>query len=338
MTQPRWSLAGAEYGRGEGSSATDFEPRSRTLQEVSSPGLYDPGVGKQVPLKERVRLGEITDSSRAVADRGCRLDDRLEDGLTGLLTETLIGHGQRCYLPGPGERHVNANPIGPIRQAGQSIPSARRGRTGQTVATNWPNIFRHPRARTSDRVQTMRVVSHVLMRASDVRTIEPVRAGTAIPPESVLPRRPHQRCDGVSDDGRCGPISFRHAPHRLSVERSDRYCLPPRSDRTESRGTRAYVALSVEAAELTALFTPQIQVIGRRPAGVAAAPSSRSPAARSRRSRRSCRSGAGSGRALSPRSIPASSAAPAHRRTRCCGRCRFSRRALAGSQGAAGDR
>jgi hypothetical protein len=139
MTQPRWSLAGAEYGRGEGSSATDFEPRSQTLQAVSSPGLYDPGVGKQVPLKERVRLGEITDSSRAVADRGCRLDDRLEDGLTGLLTETLIGHGQRCYLPGPGERHVNANPIGPIRQAGQSIPSPAEGelakpsqRTGRT--------------------------------------------------------------------------------------------------------------------------------------------------------------------------------------------------------------
>jgi hypothetical protein len=58
------------------------------------------GVGNEIPLKKRVRLGEVTDSSRAVADVGSRLDDRLEDGLTGLLTETLISHTRRRYLPG----------------------------------------------------------------------------------------------------------------------------------------------------------------------------------------------------------------------------------------------
>src|SRR4051794_13701770 len=67
---------------------------------MSSPGLYYPGVGNQVPLKERVRLGEITDSSRTVTNRGRRLDDRPEDGLTGLFTETLLGHDRPRYLPG----------------------------------------------------------------------------------------------------------------------------------------------------------------------------------------------------------------------------------------------
>jgi hypothetical protein len=61
---------------------------------LSSPGLHHPSVGNQVPLEERVCLGEITNSSRAVADRGSRLDYCLEDGLTGLLTETLIGHAR----------------------------------------------------------------------------------------------------------------------------------------------------------------------------------------------------------------------------------------------------
>jgi hypothetical protein len=60
--------------------------------QLSSPGLRYPGVGDQVPLKERVRLGEITDSTRTVTHCGSRLDDRPEDGLMGLLTETLIGH------------------------------------------------------------------------------------------------------------------------------------------------------------------------------------------------------------------------------------------------------
>ncbi|MDF2746487.1 MAG: hypothetical protein K0S98_771, partial [Propionibacteriaceae bacterium] len=32
------------------------------------------------------------DSTWTVTDRGSRLDDRPEDGLMGLLTETLIGH------------------------------------------------------------------------------------------------------------------------------------------------------------------------------------------------------------------------------------------------------
>ena len=59
---------------------------------MSSPVPHYPGVGNQVPLKERVRLGEIMDSRRAVTDPGSRLDDRPEDGFTGLLTETLIDH------------------------------------------------------------------------------------------------------------------------------------------------------------------------------------------------------------------------------------------------------
>jgi LUD domain len=72
--------------------------------------LHYAGVGNQVPLKERVRLGEITDSSRAVANRGSRFDDRLEDGLTGLLTETLISHIRRGYLFGnqPGDANRRA--------------------------------------------------------------------------------------------------------------------------------------------------------------------------------------------------------------------------------------
>ena len=46
---------------------------------------YEINVLGEIPLEERVRLGEITDSRRAVADVGSGLDDRLEDGLTGLL-------------------------------------------------------------------------------------------------------------------------------------------------------------------------------------------------------------------------------------------------------------
>ena len=68
--------------------------------QLSSPRMHYPGVGNEIPLEERVRLGEITDSRRAVADVGSGLDDRLEDGLTGLLTETLISHARRRYLPG----------------------------------------------------------------------------------------------------------------------------------------------------------------------------------------------------------------------------------------------
>ena len=60
--------------------------------QLSIPGVHYSGVGNQVSLKECVRLGEITDSTRTVTDRGSRLDDRPEDGLMGLLTETLIGH------------------------------------------------------------------------------------------------------------------------------------------------------------------------------------------------------------------------------------------------------
>ena len=69
------------------------------LRLCSSPVLHDPGVGDEVPLEKRVRLGEITNSGRAVTDRGSRLDDRFEDRLTGLLTETLTGHG--LTLPPP---------------------------------------------------------------------------------------------------------------------------------------------------------------------------------------------------------------------------------------------
>ena len=79
-----------------GSSSTGLRaPVPNLAGQMSSPGLHYPGVGNQVPLKERVRLGEITDSSRTVTDRGSRLDDRPEDSLTGLLTETLIGHDRR---------------------------------------------------------------------------------------------------------------------------------------------------------------------------------------------------------------------------------------------------
>jgi hypothetical protein len=81
-----------EHGE-KGSSAPQLPGAVPNLVgQLSSPGLRYPGVGDQVPLKERVRLGEITDSTRTVTDRGSRLDDRPEDGLMGLLTETLIGH------------------------------------------------------------------------------------------------------------------------------------------------------------------------------------------------------------------------------------------------------
>src|SRR6187431_3062031 len=78
----------------------DFGPSPDRSGELSSPRMHYPGVGNEIPLEERVRLGEITDSRRAVADVGSGLDDRLEDGLTGLLTETLISHARRRYLPG----------------------------------------------------------------------------------------------------------------------------------------------------------------------------------------------------------------------------------------------
>src|SRR6478609_922187 len=79
---PSWS-AGSEQRRGKSSSGLV---------------LHYPGIGNQLPLKQCIRLGEVTDTSRAVADRGSRLDDRFEDGFTGLLTETLIGHVRRRYL------------------------------------------------------------------------------------------------------------------------------------------------------------------------------------------------------------------------------------------------
>jgi hypothetical protein len=44
--------------------------------QLSGLVLHYPGVGNQLPLKQRIRLGEGTDS-RAVADCGRRLDDRL---------------------------------------------------------------------------------------------------------------------------------------------------------------------------------------------------------------------------------------------------------------------
>jgi hypothetical protein len=71
-------------------------PRVRPVPNVggqsSGPGLHDAGVGDQVSLEERVCLGEVTDTGRAIADGRRRLDDRPEDGFTGLLTETLIDH------------------------------------------------------------------------------------------------------------------------------------------------------------------------------------------------------------------------------------------------------
>ena len=52
-------------------------------------------------LEERVRLGEVTDTGRAIADGRCRLDDRSEDGVTGLLTKlkTLIDHPDDATFP-----------------------------------------------------------------------------------------------------------------------------------------------------------------------------------------------------------------------------------------------
>ena len=44
---------------------------------LSGPVLHYTGVGHKLSLKQRVRLREITDPSRAVAHRGGRLDDRL---------------------------------------------------------------------------------------------------------------------------------------------------------------------------------------------------------------------------------------------------------------------
>jgi hypothetical protein len=111
---------------------------------MSSPVPHCPGVGNQVPLKERVRLGEIMDSRRAVTDPGSRLDDRPEDGFTGLLTETLIGHDRRRYLPGrqappcPTGRHHRCqsgchamartlHPVpGPLRQLRHALLTRRR--------------------------------------------------------------------------------------------------------------------------------------------------------------------------------------------------------------------
>jgi hypothetical protein len=78
--------------------------------------LHNAGNGEEIPLQKGVRLGEVADSCRAVAHVRCCLDDRLEDGLVGLLAETLIGHGGRRYPPAPAgspgspDRHVRTAP------------------------------------------------------------------------------------------------------------------------------------------------------------------------------------------------------------------------------------
>jgi hypothetical protein len=89
---------------------------------------YD--VGNQVPLRERVCLREITDSSRAVADGGCRLDDRLEDRLTGLLNEILIGHAGRRYVPRP----ANSTAAKPAN----STAAKPANSTAAKPASGWP--------------------------------------------------------------------------------------------------------------------------------------------------------------------------------------------------------
>ena len=84
------------------------DTRSLASQQFSGPWLYDASVGDQVSLEERIRLGQVTDPGRAIPDGRRRLDDRLEDGLAGLLGKTLIDHAGRRYLPG---RFVGPTPI-----------------------------------------------------------------------------------------------------------------------------------------------------------------------------------------------------------------------------------
>jgi hypothetical protein len=145
---------------------------------MSSPVPHYPGVGNQVPLKERVRLGEIMDSRRAVTDPGSRLDDCPEDGFTGLLTETLIGHDRRRYLPGrqappcPTGRHHRCqsgchamartlHPVpGPLRQLRHALLIRRRPPPCPSVALCTLRAKRSPhRGRRQDRGRAL-VVMH----------------------------------------------------------------------------------------------------------------------------------------------------------------------------------
>lgn len=82
-----------------------------------------------VALKQRVRLGEITDSDWAGASIRCGLDDCLENGFAGLFTE-LIRHGPQRYAPQPYE--------GSIRRRALRIPSP-----ADTDRCGWPYLLFH---------------------------------------------------------------------------------------------------------------------------------------------------------------------------------------------------
>ena len=56
---------------------TSIVSRPAPSATLSGLALHHTGVGNELSLEQRVRLREITDPSRAVADRGGRLDDRL---------------------------------------------------------------------------------------------------------------------------------------------------------------------------------------------------------------------------------------------------------------------
>ena len=140
-------------------------PRPKPPGQLSGPVLHYPGMRNQLPLKQRVRLGEITDSSRAVADRGSRLDDRFEDGLTGLLTETLIGHVRRRYLS-----DLANNAVTSLTAADQT-PSPRR-RSCSRARTIISGAPAHANASSASEIE-IRIRRHRRRRTNRCSSIPP---------------------------------------------------------------------------------------------------------------------------------------------------------------------
>ena len=99
--------------------------------QLSGLVLHYPGVGNQLPLKQRIRLGEVTDSSRAVADCGRRLDDRLR---------TASG----AYLCPRWARQRGIG-VSALERATTRAPSAAMGlrqpRRMPTQATSWSALY-----------------------------------------------------------------------------------------------------------------------------------------------------------------------------------------------------
>ena len=161
--------------------------------------LHYPGIGNQLPLKQCIRLGEVTDPSRAVADRGSRLDDRFEDGFTGLLTETLIGHVRRRYLQylansavGFRVAHLSGSDVRqPDRHRCPLVRAVRSARRAADRSASIPPVERgNPNRRTASPVSA--TSDQVLVQSPD--SGHSPAGQLHLPPEALRRDRPGQ-CD-----------------------------------------------------------------------------------------------------------------------------------------------